>query len=78
MESGVTKGTADLESTPAEFTCSRGTREKVNPAAQRLERHPVDALPQDPDHDLVPRSSSSNREMSWRMGRRIAARVVEH
>ena len=46
---------ADLESTPAEFTCSRGTRGEVNPAAQRLERHPVDALPADPDHDPVPR-----------------------
>ena len=28
---------------------------QVNPAAQRLERHPVDALPRDPDHDPVPR-----------------------
>ena len=46
---------ADLESTPAEFTCSRGTREEVNPAAQCLERHPVDALPPDPDHDPAPR-----------------------
>ena len=45
---------ADLESTPAEFTCSRGTRGEVNPAAQRLERHPVDALPPNPDHDPVP------------------------
>ena len=36
----------DLESTPAEFTCSRGTRGGVNTAAQRLERHPVDALRQ--------------------------------
>ena len=32
--------------------------EKVNPAAQRLERHPVDALPPDPDHDPVPRSQN--------------------
>ena len=46
---------ADLESTPAEFTCSRGTRGDVNPAAQRLERHRVDALPPNPDHDPVPR-----------------------
>ena len=46
---------ADLESTPAEFTCSRGTRGEVNPAAQRLERHPVGALPPDPNHDPVPR-----------------------
>ena len=46
---------ADLESTPAEFTFSRGTRGDVNPAAQRLERHPVDALPPNPDHDPVPR-----------------------
>ena len=45
---------ADLESTPAEFTCSRGTWGEVNPAAQRLERHPVDALPPNPDHDPVP------------------------
>ena len=29
--------------------------EKVNPAAQRLERHPDDALPPDPDHDPFPR-----------------------
>ena len=49
---------ADLESTPAEFTCSRGTREEVNPAAQRLERHPVDALPPDLDHEPVPRRLS--------------------
>ena len=27
----------------------------VNPAAQCVERHPVDALPTNPDHDLVPR-----------------------
>ena len=40
---------ADLESTPAEFSCSRGTRGGVNPAAQRLERRPVDALPPDPN-----------------------------
>ena len=46
---------ADLESTPAEFTCSRGTRGEVNPAAQRLERHPVDALSPDPNRDPVPR-----------------------
>ena len=46
---------ADLESTPAEFTCSRGTRGEVNPAAQRLERHPVDVLPPDRDHEPVPR-----------------------
>ena len=39
---------ADLESTPAEFTCPRGTRGEVNPAAQRLERHPVDAFPTRP------------------------------
>ena len=41
-------------STPADFTCSRGTRGEVSPAAQRLERHPVDALPPDPNRD-VPR-----------------------
>ena len=46
---------ADSESTPAEFTCSRGTRREVNPAAQRLERHPVDALSPDPEHEPVPR-----------------------
>ena len=46
---------ADLESTPAELTCSRGTRGEVNPAAQRLERHPVDVLPSDPNRDPVPR-----------------------
>ena len=46
---------AGLESTPAEFTCSKGTRGEVNPAAQRLERHPVDALPPGPNHDPVPR-----------------------
>ena len=46
---------ADFQSTPAEFTCSRGTRGDVNPAVQRLERHPVDALPPDTDHDPVPR-----------------------
>ena len=46
---------AEMELTPAEFTCSRGTRGEVNPAAQRLERHPVDALPPDPDHEPVSR-----------------------
>ena len=46
---------ADLESTPAEFTCSRGTRGEVNLAPQRSERHPVDALPPNPVHDPVPR-----------------------
>ena len=59
MESRVTNASflaADLESTPTEFTCSRGTRGgEVNPAAQRLERHPVDALPPDPNRDPVPR-----------------------
>ena len=51
----IPSSAADLESTPAEFTCSRGTREEVDPAAQRLEIHLVDALPPDPDHDPVPR-----------------------
>ena len=46
---------ADLESTPAELTCSRGIREEVDPAAQRSERHPGDALPPDPNCDPVPR-----------------------
>ena len=46
---------AELASTPAEFTCSRGTRRKVNPAAERMERHPVDTLPPDPIRDPVPR-----------------------
>ena len=58
MEGRVTKGSflgPDLQSTPAEFTCSRGIRGGVNPAAQRLGRLPVDALPPDPDHDPVPR-----------------------
>ena len=45
----------DLELAPAEFTFSIGNRGEVNPAAQRLERHPVDALPPDPNHDPVPR-----------------------
>ena len=31
------------------------TRGEVNPAAQRLERHPVDAPPPDPNRDPVPR-----------------------
>ena len=46
---------ADLESTPAEFTCFWRSRSEVNPTAQRLERHPVDALPPDPNRDPVPR-----------------------
>ena len=46
---------SDMESTPAEFTCSRGTRGEVNPAGQRLERHPVDALSLNPDREPVPR-----------------------
>ena len=46
---------ADLESTPTEFICSGGTRGEVNLAAQRLERHPVDALPPDPRRHPFPR-----------------------
>ena len=46
---------ADLESTPAEIPCSRGTRGDVNPTAQRFERHPFDVLPPDPNRDPVPR-----------------------
>ena len=46
---------ANLESTPAEFTCSRGTRGDVNPAAQRLERHLVCALPPHPNRVPDPR-----------------------
>ena len=46
---------ADLESTPAEFTCSRGTCGEVNHPAQHLERHPVDALPPDAIRDPVSR-----------------------
>ena len=42
--------------TSTELICSRGSRGEVNLAAQRLERNPVDALPLDPDHELVPRS----------------------
>ena len=57
---------ADLESTPGEFTCSGGT---VNPAAQRLERHLVDALPPDPNRDPVPR-----RLYVKQTGRQIAVR----
>ena len=45
----------DLEMTPAEFTCSKGTRGEVNPAAQRLEKPPADALPRNPDHEPIPR-----------------------
>ena len=52
----------DLESTPAEFTCSRGTRGEDKPAAQRLERHPVDALPPGPNHDPVPRRLNTQTE----------------
>ena len=36
-------------------SCWRGTQGEVNPAAQRLERHPVDALTPNPDQDPVPR-----------------------
>ena len=71
--------TADLESTSAEFTCSRGSQEEVNPAAQRLERHPADALPSDPNRDPVPRRAVPQAEWtSWRTGRQIAVRVAEH
>ena len=45
----------DLEMTAADFTCSMGTRGEVNPAALRLERPPVDALPPNPDHEPVSR-----------------------
>ena len=41
----------EMELTPVEFSCSRGTRGEVNLAAQRLERHPVDSLPPDPNRD---------------------------
>ena len=69
---------ADLESTPAEFTCSGGTRGEVNPAAQRLKRHPVDALPPNPDHDPVPRRLYLKQRDFRHMGRRITARVADH
>ena len=52
---------ADLESPPNEFTCSRGTRGEVHPAARCLERHPFDALLPDPDHDPVRRRLFSKR-----------------
>ena len=70
---------ADLESTPAEVTCSRETRGEVNPAAQRLKRHPVDALPPDPNRDPVPRRLYLKQsDFTWRTGRQIAVRVAEH
>ena len=41
---------------------------------------PVDALPPNPDHEPVPQKAipQAERFISWRMGRRIAARVAEH
>ena len=63
----------DLEMTPAEFTCPRGTRGEVNPAAQRLERHPADVLPPNPDHDPIARRLHLIMT-SWR---RITALVAE-
>ena len=45
----------DLEVTPAEFACSRRTQGEVNPADQRLEGPPADALSPNPDHEPVPR-----------------------
>ena len=80
-ESRVTNSSflaADLESTPTEFTCSRGTREgEVNPAAQRLERHPVDALPPDPNRDPVPRRLYF-KQSDIMTGRQIAGPAAEH
>ena len=61
--------------TRAEFTCSRGSRGEVNPAAQRLERHPVDVLPPDPNRDPVPRRLYVKQR---RTGRQIAVGVAEH
>ena len=46
----------DLEVTPNQFTCSKGARGEVNPAAQRLERAPVDVLALGADHEPLPRS----------------------
>ena len=51
-------GDLEVTVTPAEFTCSRGTRGKVNPAAQRLEGPPADALP------IQPRSRTSPEEVA--------------
>ena len=45
---------ADLEVTPAEFTCSTGARCEVNPVAKRFERAPVDVLAPGPDHEPLP------------------------
>ena len=66
----------DLDTTPAEFTCSKGTRVEVNPVAQRLERdtqlmfsHPT---------QITTRLYLKQRETSWHTERRIAARVAEH
>ena len=66
---------ADLESTSADFTCSRGNRGEVNPTAQLWERHPVDALPPDPDMTQSRGGYTSSREISQLMGRQIAARL---
>ena len=69
---------ADLDSTPAEFTCSRGTRGEGNPTAQHLERtwltlsRPIQIM------TLFREGCTSSREISWHMGRRITARVAEH
>ena len=69
---------ADLESTPAEFSCWRETRGEVNPAAQRLERHPVDALSPDPSRDPVPRRLYLKQCDFMAHGRQIAVRVAGH
>ena len=69
---------ADLESAPAEFTCSRGTREKsillrsVWRGIRLTLSHRTQIMTQSRG------GSTSSREISWRMGRRIAARIAEH
>ena len=67
---------ADLESTSAEFSCSRGTRGEVNPAAQRfiwsMLCHQIQIVIQSRG------GCTSNRVTSWRTGRQIAVRAVEH
>ena len=52
----------DLELTLAEVTCSLGTREEVDSAAQRRERGPADATALGPDPAPIPRGLCFKQE----------------
>ena len=62
---------ADLESTPAEFSCSRGLRNVWRGIRLMLSRYIQITI-------RFREDCTSNRVTSWRTGRQIVVRVAEH